>query len=395
MAGRKVLTLALVALLATGCPRGEPPPAQGAEDHHAEHQEHDKGVVALDAAAQAAIGLTTELAVNRQLTAELITTGEFEPNANKEAHVTTRIAGRVSAISKNVGDRARRGEELAMLESVELGQAQAAYLQALARWELASATATRQRTLLAQDLIARKEVLAADNGLRLAQIELDNASNQLALYGYGADRVRSLGRSRRLDPTLPLTAPIAGVVIERHLTVGEMVRPEDKQPAFTLSDVSELWVDATIFEKDLARVRAGQPATVTTPAYPGQRYHGKVSLVSTVLAKSTRSATARVVVPNPDGRLKPDMTATIHIAVGENTALAVPVAALVRDKDETYVFVRTGPTAFARRDVEAGPAVAGWVPIAKGLAAGEPVVVKGSFTLKAELTKESFGEHAH
>lgn len=372
--------------------------AHGQADAHGDdggHDEHEEGVVTLAQEAQQAVGLTVVPAATRRIATELVTTGEFEANANREAHVTTRIAGRVSAIVKNVGDRVRVGERLAVLESVELGQAQAAYLQALARWELASGTAARQRALLRQDLIARKEVLAAENALRLIQIDLDNARNQLSLYGFGPDRVAVLARSRRLDPSIPLTAPISGVVLERHLTVGEMVRPDDEQSAFRLSDVSELWVDANVFEKDLARVHAGQPATVTTPAYPGRAYRGTVSLVSSALEKASRTASARVVVANRDGRLKPDMTATVKIAVGDRPALAVPAGAIVRDKDETFVFVREADTRFEKRAVQAGTAVDGWVPVSSGIQAGDPVVVKGSFTLKAELTKEAFGEHGH
>ena len=395
------LSIIVIALALAGCPRAEEPAKTepSAAASHAEeggHGEgHEEGVVTMAAEAQKAIGLTVVPAGTRRLATELVTSGEFQANADREAHVTTRIAGRVSAVLKNVGDPVRAGERLAVLDSVELGQAQAAYLQALARWELAQGTAVRQRSLLRQDLIARKEVLAAENALRLIQIDLDNARNQLALYGFGADRVATLGRTRRLDPSIPLTAPISGVVLERHLTVGEMIRPEDTQSAFRLSDVAELWVDANVFEKDLGHVRAGQPAVVTTPAYPGQLHRGRVSLVSTALEEKSRTARARVVVANPAARLKPGMTATVRIAVGDRPALAVPAGAIVRDQAASYVFVREGATRFEKRAVTAGTSVDGWVPVEGGVKAGDAVVVKGSFTLKAELNKESFGEHEH
>jgi cobalt-zinc-cadmium efflux system membrane fusion protein len=390
---RRILAALTAGSLAlTGCPGGGAPEGEKPQGEAAGHEE---GVVTLTEAAQREVGVAWVPAAERKLATELVVTGEFEANANREAHVTTRIAGRVASIAKNVGDRVNKGERLATLESVELGQAQAAYLQSLARFELVEATAQRQRALFGEDLVARKEVLAADNALRLARIELDNARNQLVLYGFDAGRIAALGRGRALDPTVALLAPISGIVVTRHLTIGELLRPEAEQPAFSLSDVSELWVDAAVFEKDLANVHAGQPATITTPAYPGKTYRGRVSLVSTALEKASRTATARVVVPNPDGRLKADMTATVRIAVGERPALAVPAGAIVRDKEEAFVFVREDATRFRKRPVEAGTAVDGWVPIARGLKAGEQVVEKGSFTLKAELTKDSFGEHEH
>lgn len=393
---RLLCVLAILAL--PGCKPEQPQPttqAEAAGHADGQHEEEEAGVVVLDEAAQASVGLAVAAAGPRRLATDLVTTGELATNANREAHVTTRVAGRVSMVGKNVGDRVTRGDVLARLESVELGQSQAVYLQALERWELAGQTADRQRKLFGEDLIAKKDLLAAENAHRLARIDRDSARNQLALYGFDAARIATLSRTHTLDPALPLIAPLSGVVLTRHLTIGELLRPEAEQPAFTISDVSELWVDATIFEKDLAKVRVGQTAIVSTPAYPGVSHTGRVSLVSTSLEKTSRTATARVVVPNPDGRLKPEMTASIRIRVGETRTLAIPTAAVLRDDARTYVFVREAPTRFRLRDVKVGDAVDGWVPVLEGLTAGTPVVGRGSFSLKAELNKDAGGGHGH
>ncbi|MNS04991.1 Cobalt-zinc-cadmium resistance protein CzcB [compost metagenome] len=356
---------------------------------------HNENAVSLKPESQRIIGLATEPAQLRPVKTVFTTTGEIEANANREAHVTTRVPGRVVKVAKNVGDRVGAGETLAVLDSVELGEAQSTYLEAIAKYDLARSTHARQQRLYRDELIAQKEVIAASNALRLAQIDVNTAKNRLELLGFTPARIAALASGRRLDPTVPLLSPIRGVVIARHLTIGEVLEPRAEQPAFTVSDISELWVNATLYERDLARVHQGQSATITTPAYPGKVYRGRVSVISTGLEKETRTATARIVVANPDGLLKPDMAADVRIEVGSQSTLAVPSSAIVKDKDDTYVFIRKGPESFERRPVEAGEPVGGLVPITKGLTAGEEVVVKGGFSLKAELSKEEFGEHGH
>lgn len=393
---RWIFTLSLlVALGGSSCAGEQSAPQKEAHAEQGADDEHQEGVVAIAPEAQAQVGLQVAPVIARELPAVFTTTGEFEADADRVAHVTARVPGRVTQVFMTIGDPVNAGQPLATLDSVELGQTQSAYLTALAGLDLARETLARQERLLADDLIARKEVIQARNEVRLARVELEEAQSQLRLYGMTAARVATLARTRRIDPTIPLLAPIGGVVLQRHLTLGEVVEPGAPQPAFVLTNVEELWVNATLYEKDLALVREGQPATVTTPAYPSERYQGRVSVISTALEKETRTATARVVVANPQGKLKPDMFANVSIDVGSRQALAIPESALVQDKGETYVFVRTGPTTFERREVALDEKVGGYYPVRSGLAAGEPVVTKGAFNLKAELTKESFGGHGH
>ena len=361
---------------------------EGHEDGHAEN------VVNLTADVQKKVGITTSPVTQQSLETVLTTTGEFEANPDRVAHVTTRVPGRVINLHKSIGDSVRAGEPLATLDSVELGQAQSAFLEALARHDLAAKTYERQSKLFKDELIAQKEVLAASNQLSLAKIDVDKAKSQLKLYGMTDARIASLAKNRNLDPTVPLLAPIGGVVVMRHLTLGEVLEPGAAQPAFTLTDVSELWVNANLFEKDLALVKEGQPATVTTPAYPGKSYRGRVSLISTALDPETRTAKARIAVTNTDRKLKPQMFATARIAIGDHAALAIPAEAKVQDQSETFVFVRKGPESFEKRPVQLGLKAGEFYPVTSGLNPGEDIVVKGAFTLKSELVKESLG-HDH
>jgi cobalt-zinc-cadmium efflux system membrane fusion protein len=413
------ISLLLATLVVAGCARqGGEPKAQeaphGAGEHHDEHAEHggeqaghadehghgdehghEAGVVHMDAEAQKRAGLKVEKSTVHAVPGLLQTTGTFEANGDREAHVTPRIAGRVVKVYKTVGAQVRSGEPLVMIESLELGQAQSDFLQAQARHDLAKATRERQRKLFGSDLTAKKDVQAAESEARVLEIDLERSRNQLKLLGFGPDRQATLATHRKLDPTVPVLSPIGGRVVARHVTLGEMIRPDAEEPAYTVSDMSTLWLHAHLYERDLARVQEGQSATLTTPAYPGRSFKGRVTLISTALERDTRTAQARITVANPDGRLKPQMFANVRIDVGTRQVLAIPQSALVQDKQETFVFVQEGADEFEKRAIKVGPLAGGVYPVESGLTAGEAIVVEGGFTLKSELMKESFGEHHH
>lgn len=405
-----VSVIVALALGLSGCAPSEQKTAdpthaeRGEQDGHGEeggHHEHGEGhegeanVVRLDAAGQRQIGLKIAEVATRPVDSTLKATGEFVANADREAHVKPRLQGTVTRIAKAVGDRVRSGETLAVVESSSLGEAQAEYLEAQARHGLNQSTYERQHKLFQSDLTARKEVQAAEHDLRLSRIALERANNQLLIYGFSKARIAQLANDRRLAPTVPVAAPISGIVIERHATLGETVTPDAEQPTFVISDISQLWVNANLYERDLQRVREGQRAVVTTPAFPGREYDGRVSIISTILDKDTRTAKARVVVANGDGRLKPEMFANIRIHVGKPSALTIPRGAVQQENGETFVFVQKEAEEFERREVQVGEPINGYVTVTSGLQAGEKVVSEGGITLKAELLKESFGEHEH
>ena len=190
-----------------------------------------------------------------------------------------------------------------------------------------------------------------------------------------------------------VTTLIAGTVIDRGLTLGEAVSRE--RAVFTVADLSRVWVDITVYQRDLDRVRIGQEATIGLDRdAPGAA--GVISYVTPVLDETTRTATARVVLPNPDGAWRPGMFAAARIVVGRVEApVAVPESALQTWEGDTVVFVET-PEGFRPRPVTTGARGGGLVALSAGLAPGERYVAEGGFTLKAELGKDAFGhDHAH
>jgi cobalt-zinc-cadmium efflux system membrane fusion protein len=406
-----MIVAAVVAL--TACNRTTPEAGRPAEqaaahadshgDAHDEHaegdshadEEHLEGVVKLPADVQRRIGLRTTAAKVQAVPFMLTTTGELEANADQIAHVSSSVPGRVVRLSRGVGDRVKKGEVLAVIESAELGEAQSAFLEAQARYDLAQSVHTRKQELHRNELTAEKEVLEAENELRLARIAREKAENQLKLFGYTAGRLQKLAQERQLDPTIPILAPLSGVVTARHLTVGERVEPKAEAPAFVVLDTSELWANANLYERDLAKVKVGQSATLTVSAHPDKTFQGRVSQISPELDPKTRTAHARIVVRNAGDMLKPKMFATVRISTGTQPSLAVPASAIQQDKEKSFVFVQTGPETFERRDVEVGGKGGVLVSIHAGLQPGDMVVSEGAFTLKSEALKESFGEHGH
>lgn len=406
----KVLTALLFAslLVLAGCNRestsnggGEAPEAARQADHGAHegegasHQEPPEGRVEMGLEAQRQAALVVVPARVQRVPTLFTTTGEFQANADRLAQVKPQGTGRVVRVLKTVGEAVREGEPLALVQSAELGEAQAAFLEAQAKADLAQEGAVRQRKLFAEELTARKEVVAAENALRVARLDVERRRQQLRTLGLSDERIQGVASQQRIEATVPLVAPIGGVVTEKHLTLGQTLEPGAADPAFVIVDTSSLWVNANLYEKDLAQVREGHVAEVSTPAYPGRRFRGRVALISPTLDKETRTAKARIVVANPERLLRPEMFATVRLQTGARQAVAIPASAVMQDQSESYVFVQQGETTFEKRPVELEAKSGELVPVRAGLAAGERVVTTGAFTLKAELLKESFGEHEH
>lgn len=398
--GRGLLsTLLLAGCLALGACRAEAPkPAEG--EHHEEHGEpHDDhtqakpGQIELKPEAAARMGIKTTPIRVQSLPLIIETTAVLSYNTDRQAHVRVPVVGRVTAVRKTVGDRVRRGEVLAVLESPDLGQAQSDYLEAQARLDLARQTREREERLFKTQVTAKKTLEQARQDARLAEIEVERTLNRFKVLGYMG--TQKLKRTRAIDTTLTVTAPIDGVILTRHLTIGEWVRPDEEQPAFTVADLSQLWALADIYEKDLGRVHIGQAAEVRVEAFPNRHFAGRVSLIAPALDPETGTAKARVAIANAGGLLKPQMFGRVKLNVGRQEALAVPTSAVVGEHDQFFAFTQVEPGEYQQRHVRIGTAAGGYYPVLEGLKAGDDVVTGGVFVLKSELAKGTFEEHQH
>jgi cobalt-zinc-cadmium efflux system membrane fusion protein len=223
---------------------------------------------------------------------------------------------------------------------------------------------------------------------------MTNIERRLQRFGLSADDLTRL-RASSGDATswsrTTVRAPFAGVVTAANVAPGEAVDTE--RELFTVADLTTVWVVGDLYQRDIASVRRGQEAQITTESYPGETFIGRITNVSDVLDPSTRTAKVRCEVPNRDGRLKLQMFVTMGIPTATaRDALVVPAAAVRQIDNDTVVFVQTGDESFEKRVVEAGAGSGGWVPVLSGLKVGERVVTEGGFMLKSKLKAASIGE---
>ena len=375
----------LIALLATallaGCGK-QPEPAKAPEANKSAKEEQSDATLRLSAEERQKAGIATQLLFETESPEQVVVTATILANQDKLAHVAPRVAGRIVKVSANLGDRVKAGQLLALLDSIELGEARSAYLQAASEAAVAKAAFERATQLQAENIIAGKEYLRARSEHEKAQASLRAASGKLSMLGAGTGRDDG--------SVFTLTAPFAGTVIEKHAILGELREPDES--AFTIADLSTLWIEVDLYEKDLAKVKQGARALVTLAAYPGEVFKGKLTYVSSVMDKETRTVKARVEVPNPDDRLKPEMFATAAIDTGKAVKdLRLPEDAVLLLQGQPTVFVAE-KDGFEPRAVETGERAQGMVVLKSGVAAGERVAVKGAYALKARLLKSQIGD---
>ncbi|MGH7574166.1 MAG: efflux RND transporter periplasmic adaptor subunit [Longimicrobiales bacterium] len=359
-------------------------PAEQHEDGD-EHNESESPVVTLDSTAMSMadirVGTAAVVEANR-----LPVTGTITYDENRVSHIGPRTEGRIVALRADLGSRVERGQLLAVLESPEVGATRAELHEAEALLRIQTENHAREQRLEAQGISSRKELLDAEAELRRAEAAMQSAT----------ERLRTLGAGHGDGGQFTIVAPFDGVVVEKHATLGEVADPSDQ--LFTVADLGNLWIELDIFERDLERVSTGQPVVVSTAAYPDRTFPGQIVYVADVLDPERRTVRARVEVENPERSLKPGMFATAEIEIGNGEPVVVVPREAVQDVEGRSIVWVPGdaPGQFRAQPVDAGAAMEdGRMRILSGLAAGEPVVVAGAFTLKAELSKGEFGGHGH
>jgi len=262
----------------------------------------------------------------------------------------------------------------------ELSQRKAELEQAKRQLEIAKAALEREQRIAEQNLLAQRELQEAKAGYEQAKVELLAAQNALKLL-----RVKA-GQSARI----PIIAPISGRILERRVSLGQTVNANDV--LFLILDLSSVWVDLRVFERDVHAVKVGQKVTIITPAYPNRTFIGTVRYVGDVLDEKTRTLLVRCQISNPQRLLKPEMFVRAQIQIRKRKALVIPVTAYHEDEGKAKVYVRKVGNRFEEREVVLGARSGGWVEVKAGLRNGELIVSEGAFLLKSEERKEEFGE---
>lgn len=361
-----------------------PTPEASDDEHGDEHGEEHPSEVVLSAAAISRAGITTASVGRSPIGGGAGVPAELQPDPGSTAHVAALMSGRVTRVEVGVGDVVAAGQVLGVVASGGAGESRAALAAARIRRDAARAARDRQAALVESGIGARRGLVEAEAELAEAEAEIRGLSGSLGVVGRGA------------GADLRITAPVAGVVVERHAVAGEVV--EAGATLFVITDPARLWVVGFVPELDLAVAREGAPCTLSVAAFPGERWSGHIDFVAPALDESTRTLGVRAVLDVPDPRLRAGLFGRLSI-VGEGaepTALVVPAASLARVGGEDVVFVpadeersyRPIPVRLGRRDGDV-------VEVLEGLSEGDVIVTSGAFTLRSELSRGELAEHEH
>ena len=360
--------------------------------------EQDPNIVEIGTEAKNNIGLTVFPASFTQLTEYLHVTGTVQPIDSRIGHVRPLAGGRVQEVLVKEGDRVGNGQPLARLDNIEAGDLAAQYLAAqadLQRLKVQQANSARQversRSLVEIGATSQKEfeLTQAEHNAMLEAIK----AQESLLAGIDS-KLRRLGLPEadfQKSSVTIIRSPFAGVVIRAQVAHGEVVDPG--MELFSIADLSEVWVQAEVYERDLGRIQIGQTALISVDTYQDEKFSGRVSYISDTLNPQTRTASVRCVVPNKDRRLKLDMFVSVNVPTTfSRKTIEVPTAAIQQIAGKNVVFVQESEQRFRAQEVQVGKVVDGQAEIVAGLVGKESVVLQGAYHLKAVLLNKELGE---
>ncbi|MBU4610332.1 efflux RND transporter periplasmic adaptor subunit [Achromobacter sp. GG226] len=388
---RHALALALSALLTsagyTGAVQAGPGHAETAPTASAapasEDHEEASNEIHLSAAQRAAAKIEISTAQPGRMAQTSRFPGEIAFNADRTAHVVPRLAGVVQQVTADLGQSVKKGQVLATLSSVELSELRATWASAVKQRDLEAANYRREESLWREQVSARQDLEQARATLAQAQITAQNAEQKLRAVG-ASPQARDFS-------VLEVRAPFDGVVVEKHIALGEALT--EASNIFTISDLSTVWAEFVIAPGDLAKVRVGENARVSAVSFDDS-VAGKVSYIGSLLGQQTRTATARITLQNPDLAWRPGLFVNVDVVTDETQApIVVRSSAIQTLGEESVVFVET-EDGFRVQPVKLGRTAEDITEILEGLDSGTRYAATNAFTLKSELGKAS-ADHAH
>jgi len=295
----------------------------------------------------------------------------------RASKVQVPLSGRATAVFVQLGQRVKEGDPLFSVSSPEIADLRAGKEKASLDLEVARTSLERVKALVATRALPGKEELAAEQQFKEAEVTLRIAGAKL-------DALRVTGDA---DNEFTVTAPRHGVVVEKNVLVGQSVAPDAASALMVVADLSSVWVVADLFESMATSIKEGSAAQVTSPSIPDLTAEGRVEMVSSVVDPSRHTVPIRVRLANADGSLRPNVYARVRFAAAARTGLVdVPATALITDGTHQYVYVQDDAGRFARREIIAGPAQDGRVPVLSGLKPGETIVAEGGVLLDNQIS---------
>ncbi len=343
----------------------------------------DEGLIPLSQEQIVAAGLELGEVGSANLENRVRFPGEIKFNADWTARVVPRVSGVVQEVSADLGQAVKKGDVLATLSSSVVADLRSEWLAASRRRELAAAAYRREQQLWKEQVSAKQDYQQARTALQEADIAVLNAAQKLLTIG-------AQPSSKDLS-VIEIRAPFNGVIVEKNIALGEALA--DSENIFTLSDLSSVWAEFVIAPKDIQLVKVGESARVSSTSFAGEAA-GQVSYIGSLVGQQTRTATARVVLQNPDMAWRPGLFVTVEVVVDRSdVALAVGNEAIQNIDGESVVFVEV-PGGFLAQPVKLGKESSDSTEVLAGLKPGMRYVKANAFVLKSELGKAS-ADHAH
>jgi len=313
--------------------------------------------------------------------------GRVEADETRMARISAPVTGRIVELKMAEGQIVQRGEVLATIHSTDLSAAQSAFLKASSQHRLAERAVVRAKQLLEAGVIGEAELQRREAELQQASAELASSRDQLTVLGMSAAALQQLETSRVINSVVDVLSTIEGRVLERKITMGQVV--EAAETIFTVADLSNVWLVADVPEQSARVLHAGTALEADIPALPGRHIAGKLSYVSAIVNQETRTVRARMDLPNREFLYKPAMLATITLREGGENRRVVPASAVVRENNQDNVFVQTAANTFVLRSVILGLEYRSYRVLESGIGEKDRIVLNGAFHLNNERKRRS------
>lgn len=370
LASCALASIAVLFLTAGGCKKNTPPPSEV-------KAEQDPSVIAV----------TPELAKNlvigepkmQEVAGSLQVAARIDTDASRIARIGSPVAGRIIKLLVLEGQYVHRGESLATLHSTDLSDTQFSFIKAYSQQKLAEQATDRAEQLVKADVMGRAELERRRAEMLQASTEAAAFRTQLSGLGMSDAAIRKLETTRKLNADYPILSTINGTVLDRKVTIGQIVQPAEV--AFMVADLSNVWVIADVPEESSGKLHKGMEVIVKIPALPDEEIHGKLSYVSPIVDPATRTVQVRMDLPNPHGIFKPAMLAGMTFIDASERKDTIPATAVVREENKDYVFVQIEPTKFMLREVSLGLESGDKRVLESGVSPGEKIVLDGAFHL--------------
>ncbi len=332
--------------------------------------------------------IQTDVAGPKRLRTTVSLPGEVKLNADAMVHIVPRVSGIAREVHKNLGDTVARGDLLAVLDSRELADARSTYLATVERHALAQKRFTREKDMFERKVSSNEDFFAAETALAEARIDMQSARQKLSALGVNAE---AADHSEGGLTAYEIRSPIDGIILEKHLNVGESVA--ESSGLFVIADLSSVWVEVTVYAQDLGRVHEGRPVSIHSSELD-KTAEGTLSYIGSLVGAESRSAKAIVKLENPERLWRPGLFVTAEVVDEEfEVPVAISEEAVQTYRDWNVVFGKFGDV-FEIRPVELGRRSGGWAEVLSGFDAGQEYVTKNSYVLKADLDK-SGATHDH